>query len=77
MPPVLKRRIMELYVPLRYQLSASGPRKQTVYIVHSMSQNMSFANACYFILLTFLASLSIVFLGSSLDAALHAYVIMP
>ena len=34
MPPVLKLRIMELYVPLRYQLSASGPRKQIVYIVH-------------------------------------------
>ena len=34
MPPVLKLRIMELYVPLRYQLSASGPHKQIVYIVH-------------------------------------------
>ena len=34
MPPVLKLRIMELYVPLRYQLSASGLRKQTAYIAH-------------------------------------------
>lgn len=49
MPPVLSRCTSEAYVPLRYQLSASGPLVRFVYIVYGASTNHEFRNCLHVI----------------------------
>ena len=48
MPPVLSRCTSAAYVPLRYQLSASGPPEKFAYIVHHLSINHEFRKLTYF-----------------------------